>query len=167
MKRREALQVIAACAAASPAAGAGPPEFFSPAQDALLDRLTEMIIPADGHSPGASAAKVSRFIDHMTANSRPQVQRAWVSGLGAVDDEARRRFQKSFLEASASQQDELLAAMAANEAQPQAPIEHFFVWLKQSTVDGYYTSAVGIHKELEYKGNAALAEFPGCRHSEH
>jgi glucoside 3-dehydrogenase (cytochrome c) hitch-hiker subunit len=167
MKRREALQVIAAGAAASKAAEASPPEFFSPSQDALLDRLTEMIIPADGHSPGASAAKVSRFIDHVAAHSRPQVQRAWVSGLDAVDDEARRRFQKSFLEASASQQDELLAAIAANEAEPRTPIEHFFVRLKQSTVDGYYTSAIGIHKELEYKGNAALAEFPGCRHGDH
>ncbi len=35
------------------------------------------------------------------------------------------------------------------------------------TIDGYYTSAIGIHKELEYKGNTALAEFPGCTHPEH
>ena len=42
-----------------------------------------------------------------------------------------------------------------------------FARLKLMTLDGYYTSAIGIHRELQYKGNAVLAEFPGCRHPEH
>jgi hypothetical protein len=45
--------------------------------------------------------------------------------------------------------------------------ERFFVAVKQSTVDGYYLSDVGIHQELQYQGNAVLAEFPGCTHEEH
>jgi hypothetical protein len=39
--------------------------------------------------------------------------------------------------------------------------------VKQSTVDGYYLSDVGIHQELKYQGNEVLAEFPGCTHEEH
>ena len=39
--------------------------------------------------------------------------------------------------------------------------------VQQTTIDGYYTSAIGIHQDLEYQGNTALAEFPGCTHPEH
>jgi hypothetical protein len=35
------------------------------------------------------------------------------------------------------------------------------------TVDGYYTSHVGIHQELHYKGNAYLKHFVACTHPEH
>jgi hypothetical protein len=35
------------------------------------------------------------------------------------------------------------------------------------TVDGYYTSSIGIHQELRYQGNAYLKEFIGCTHPEH
>jgi hypothetical protein len=41
------------------------------------------------------------------------------------------------------------------------------VLLKQMTVNGYYTSATGIHKEMEYAGNTYLAAFPECTHPEH
>jgi hypothetical protein len=30
------------------------------------------------------------------------------------------------------------------------------------TVRGYYTSKIGIHDDLEYKGNRILMEFVGC-----
>ena len=57
--------------------------------------------------------------------------------------------------------------LAVNEDHPGRLEERFFVALKKATVEGYYTSAVGIHQELEYKGNTALLEFPGCTHPEH
>ena len=34
---------------------------------------------------------------------------------------------------------------------------------KQATVHGYYTSEIGIHQELRYKGNKVLLEFVGCQ----
>ena len=34
---------------------------------------------------------------------------------------------------------------------------------KQATVRGYYTSKIGIHDELHYKGNVFLKEFVGCQ----
>ena len=34
---------------------------------------------------------------------------------------------------------------------------------KQATIHGYYTSKIGIHDELRYKGNQFLREFVGCQ----
>jgi len=42
------------------------------------------------------------------------------------------------------------------------PLEAFFFDTKQATIHGYYTSEIGIHKDLRYKGNQILAEFVGC-----
>ena len=41
-------------------------------------------------------------------------------------------------------------------------LETFFANTKQATIHGYYTSEIGIHKDLRYKGNQILAEFVGC-----
>jgi hypothetical protein len=45
----------------------------------------------------------------------------------------------------------------------RTPLEAFFVTAKQATVHGYYTSEIGIHRELRYKGNKVLLEFVGCQ----
>jgi len=48
--------------------------------------LTELIIPADEHSPGARAAAVAAYIDGRLAESlEPDWQAKWRSGLQAVD----------------------------------------------------------------------------------
>ena len=33
---------------------------------------------------------------------------------------------------------------------------------RATTIQGFYTSEIGIHKELRYKGNQMLTEFVGC-----
>ncbi len=191
MERRTALKVLAGSAIArqfeaaqhhlaNVAGDLGPYklQFFSPAQNDLLDRLTDLIIPTDDHSPGAHDANVSLFIDLMVFYSKPKVQNQWVAGLKAVDAEARTRFEKLFLKCDAQQQDEIMAHMAANEAslisetevpisKPGTELDQFFVELKSMTIEGYYTSAIGVHKDLQYQGNAVLAEFIGCTHPEH
>jgi hypothetical protein len=180
MERRTALKLIAAGVVAerleaaqhhlvqiAQAPAAYKLQFFTPEQNALVDRLSDMIIPSDDHSPGAHEAKVSYFIDLMVDNSRKDVQAQWTAGLKAVDDEAQRRFEKSFLKCSPTEQDRILATMAAHEDKPSTELERFFARLKSMTIDGYYSSEIGIHKELEYKGNTAVAEFPGCTHPEH
>jgi hypothetical protein len=50
---------------------------------------------------------------------------------------------------------------------PQTLEERFFKAIKNMTIDGYYTSKIGIHQELQYKGNTYLKEFKGCTHPEH
>jgi gluconate 2-dehydrogenase gamma chain len=48
------------------------------------------------------------------------------------------------------------------QQQVKTPLEAFFVTAKRATIHGYYSSEIGIHKELHYKGNQILAEFVGC-----
>ena len=58
--------------------------------------------------------------------------------------------------------DAALNAPAAPQQAQKTPVERFFITAKQATIHGYYTSEIGIHKELRYKGNQILAEFVGC-----
>ncbi len=175
MERRELLKLVAltalspkvnvlqAAAACHTDAGTTKPDqaqyklqFFSEDESLLLDRLMEMIIPADSHSPGAHAAKTNLFADLMVATSDDSVKKQWQNGLRLIREEAAR-----------SSLAEALRKSAVNEGNPQTDLEQFFVLLKQMTVDGYYTSATAIHQDMEYLGNTYLAAFPGCTHPEH
>jgi hypothetical protein len=35
------------------------------------------------------------------------------------------------------------------------------------TVDGNYTSEIGLHQDMQYQGNEHLLKFSGCAHPEH
>ena len=83
--------------------------------------------------------------------------------MKAVDAEAKRRFGKPFLQCGAASQDTLMAEWARGEKAPKTELEKFFVQLKRSTAAGYYTSEIGLLKELGYKGNDVLKDFPGCK----
>src|SRR5437667_368907 len=65
-------------------------------------------------------------------------------------------------EARKSSLTEALAKSAAHEDHPTTDLERFFRTLKQMTVNGYYTSAIGIHQDLQYQGNTYLSAFPPC-----
>jgi hypothetical protein len=45
--------------------------------------------------------------------------------------------------------------------------ERFFRLLKQSAVDAYVLSTVGMVSYLGYRWNTAILEFRGCTHPEH
>ena len=42
------------------------------------------------------------------------------------------------------------------------PLEKFFVITKNATIFAYYSSEIGIHKDLHYQGNQYIPEFLGC-----
>jgi gluconate 2-dehydrogenase subunit 3-like protein len=174
--RRDALRLAAAAAAAPlvprlvaadapPALAAG--RFFDAAEMALLDELVEMIIPQDEHSGGARAAKVAAYIDGRLGEydaSIPDLreeQEKWKAGLAIVDAAAREISGTSFLAAAGDQRMAILTRLAAGEEDPKTDGERFFVELKRWTTFGYYTSRLGIHEEMEYKGNTLLVEFSG------
>jgi hypothetical protein len=175
MHRRTILKLIAAgvlpgsshLVSLAQVTGTYQPYFFSSEQMALLDQLTEIIIPADEHSGGSRAAQVNRYIDVIVSESNAAVQRAWQQGLEAVNRQATDSYGSPFARCTTSQQQKIVATLAAGEERPQTPGEQFFILLKQATVDGYYSSKIGIHDELEYQGNTALPEFTGCTHPEH
>ena len=136
---------------------------LSASQYATLEALVEAIIPADDRSPGAKQARVAEYIDLWLSESDRHVVLEWTGGLASLDAEAATRFRAPFVRLTAAQLDAILADISRNERDPKTPLETFFVMVKQATVIGYYTSKIGIHDELHYKGNVFLREFVGCQ----
>ncbi len=140
-----------------------PSRFFTPLQHALVEELSETIIPADDHSGGAKAAKVADFIDQLLGETYDENQKAlWREGLRLVDLMSRHYSGKSFLEARPEERVAVLRVLSENDHMTDLPEVRFFIELKRLTVRGYYTSKIGIHDELEYKGNRILQEYVGC-----
>jgi hypothetical protein len=142
-------------------------KYFSQPQAQTLEALSETIIPADDHSPGAKAAKVYQYIDEIVSAASAASKKLWIDGLSMVDGMATDHFGKPYAKCTAEQQFAILEKMGQNEEQPVAAEEKFFVTLKATTIDGYYTSKIGIHQDLEYQGNTVVLDFPGCTHDEH
>ncbi len=162
--RRKALVRITAGAGASAALASWSPtalaqqpyqpKALSEGQFAILSILVGMIIPATD-TPGAVAVGVDRMIDEaLSENDRVRVE--FLRGLSQLE-------QSGFAELDDGDRVGLLEEYShAIDARGD-----FFRALKGLTVDHYYSSEVGIHEELGYEGNTALAEFPGCTHEEH
>lgn len=156
--------------AAQKAIASGKPaalKFFTAAQHRTVDALTEVIIPTDERSPGARAAKVADFLDFILSEASVEAKHAWKDGLVALDAASTAQFSKPFAELTAEQQVAIVTEAAKDEAKPTTPLAMFFREAKGRTIHGYYTSEIGIHQELKYKGNQFLPEFVGCDHPEH
>jgi hypothetical protein len=177
-------------AAAAPLARPAAGRFFSAPEMALLDELVEMIIPADEHSGGARAAGVAAYIDGRLADYDPEIlplreeREKWKGGLAVMDALARTASGKSFIDSPPAERLALLERLAKAKAEededederpteepkdrgrpaeekPEALGRRFFVQLKSWTARGYYTSKIGLHDEMEYKGNTLQVEFSG------
>jgi hypothetical protein len=137
--------------------------FFTPAQHKLVDELTETIIPKDSHSGGAKDAKVADFIDqHVGESGDNDDKELWREGLRLIDSMSQHYTGKTFLDGSPEDRVAVLTVLSDNEQMTDVLEVRFYKELKHLTVLGYYTSSVGIHDELEYKGNRYLQEFVGC-----
>lgn len=141
------------------------PQFFSKDEFALVDCLTNLIIPHDG-TPGARDAGVAEFIDFMVWSDASE-QYAFRTGLTWMNAHAERRTGKAFLALSPAEQIELLEPLAyekkyrAREEAGQA----FFKLLRQYTVMGFYTSEIG-YKDLDNPALKFYAASPECPHKD-
>jgi gluconate 2-dehydrogenase gamma chain len=143
------------------------PIYFTAAEMATIAAMSALIIPADEHSPGAKEAGVPAFIDLMVSSSPAEVKTMWRDGLAAVGSAFSKKYNSAFADAPEKNQIDYLKDISKNEFDPKSTEEQFFRAIKGLTVDGYYTSEVGIHKDLEYKGNSYAKNFVGCTHKEH
>jgi len=145
-------------------AGAYTPKFFKPDQYRTLQALCHAIIPSDDRSGGAIEAGATEFIDLLTSENE-DYQRRLGGGVMWLDATCLKRYDKAYLQCSPSEQKEILDLIAyrANVEKDSslAPGVSFFAFLRDLTVDGYFTSEIGI-KYLGYIGNTFLNEFPGC-----
>jgi gluconate 2-dehydrogenase gamma chain len=146
-------------------------QFFQPEEFRAVEALTELVIPTD-ETPGAREARVAEYIDFVVAAAaefEPELQKEWAEGLALLDRLSRQQHARPFPELARREQEELLNAMSAPERDPQArhPGYAFYRRVKEMTVEGFYSSRVGLLDVLGYKGLTFLSEFPGCTHPEH
>ena len=139
------------------------PKVLSRSQFETLEVLVDAIIPTDDRSPGAKQARVADYVDLLLSESDRELALQWFGGIAALDADAISRFRTPFSRLGAGQIDAILQTISRNENAPQTLLETFFVMAKQATIRGYYTSKIGIHEELRYKGNQFLKEFVGCQ----
>lgn len=121
----------------------------------VISRLADLIIPTTD-TPGAIAAGVPQYIDSVLAGNK-QLQKDVRAQLPA--------FSEGFLALDEKHQIAKLMPLsdAVDHGKDKAGSEAaFFRTIKNLTCDGYYTSRIGLVQELGYKGNQALASFPGC-----
>lgn len=169
------LQVIPAKAAefahqavrkekAASAAGKYTPKYFSPHQYETLNWLCDAIVPKDEHSGGAVEAGAPEFIDLLTSENE-EFQLRLGGGLTWLDSFWADRYDKSFMEGTPEQRKQVLDLIAYRKNAKQDPMLRqgvvFFAFLRNMTMDGFYTSKIGI-ADLQYIGNQSLREFPGC-----
>jgi gluconate 2-dehydrogenase gamma chain len=126
---------------------------------AALERLTDLILPADERSPGALAAGAAAYIDFLCA-ANDDLKAVYTGGIGWLDAAMKGRCGKNFAEAPPEQQTALLDRIAYRKnASPELnPGIEFFAWVRNMTVDAYYTTPIGV-KEIGFLGNGAMERF--------
>lgn len=145
------------------------PLFFDAHQNETVVVLTELVIP-ETDTPGAKAALVNRYIDLALNEEESDKQKSFIEGLAWIDGCSLKLHGKPFLQLSPEQQTALLTPLADpdNKNPEDRPGVEFFQELKDFTIFAYYTSQVGMEKELHYDGGEYHTEFPGaCTHPEH
>ena len=155
----EAAQHVHQAVAGVKKKGAFKPKFFNDHEYKTLEKLADMIIPADEHSPGALAGDAPEFIDFLCSQC-PELAEIYTGGLAWIDHQMNKTASASFIAAAPEQQTALLDLIAyrRNDSPELGPGIHFFTWVRNMTVDAFYTSKAGMD-DLGYMGNGAMSEF--------
>jgi|CZKI01.1.fsa_nt_gi hypothetical protein len=141
------------------------PLTFTGAQRREVAALCDVVIPADGHSPSASALGVTDFIDEFVSAPYPdnvRDGRMILDGLAWLDGESARRFGAVFAEASDAQRNALCEDISreAPSNPDLKPAADFFRRFRNLAATGFYTTPAGM-KDIGYVGNVPLARFDG------
>jgi hypothetical protein len=132
---------------------------------ATAKALCDLIIPADDHSPAASAVGVVDFIDEWISAPYPQ-QRAdrqiVLPGLLWIEAESQQRFKRAFPALNDPQRAQIAddVCSAAKAAPAFAEGAKFFAKFRDLTAGGFYTTPIGM-KDIGYTGNVPLTKFDG------
>jgi hypothetical protein len=141
------------------------PLTFTGAQRREVAALCDVVIPADGRSPSASAVGVTDFVDEFVSAPYPdnvRDGRKVLDGLAWLDRESTRRFGAVFAEATGAQRIALCEDISHDEPpNPELrPAAEFFRRFRNLAATGFYTTPVGM-KDIGYVGNVPLARFDG------
>lgn len=123
---------------------------FSDEQNAILDLLADIIIPADPKAGGAHDALVSNYFD-LIAHHVPAVKNAFADGLKDFNSLALASFGHPLAHLDRKQLTAMLEVAAAEEGTPSTPQGKFFEFLKFHTIEGYRLSYIGQTQWIGYK----------------
>jgi hypothetical protein len=138
-------------------------------QSEIVKIACELILP-ETDTPGASAARVPEFIDAMLTGWFSEAERRnFLKGLRELEERARLSGGSGFvalapagqiraleeMESLALEELSTLDTHRARRGASSSPDAPFFTVLKWLTLYGYYTSEVGMERELEFE------VFPG------
>ena len=152
----------AAAAAEAGEAGAWKPLLFDSHQNETVVALADLIIPATD-TQGAKAANVNAYIDLVLNDGDAEARNSFLQGLGWLDGYAVRKHGKPFAECRETQQAALLESLDESPFPGLRAGAGFFTQVKRLTIEGYYTSKIGID-ELNKSG---VPETYGCTHESH
>jgi len=172
MRRREALKYTSLFTGAALSAGtisaivtgckADPaldwsPEALSAQQAILVSEIAERIIPKTD-TPGAKDAMISRFIDSAIATNFSEVEKAnFLDGLELFQTISQDKFDKSFVELSPQNMDEVMTAVVADSKDKK---DHIWPAIKGLTLTGFFNSEIGLTEFLKY--DPVPGEWKGC-----
>ena len=127
--------------------------------------LCDVIIPAEGETPSASALHVHDFVNEWISAPYPAHQRdraVILDGLGWMDAESSRRFGKAFHLITQPQRHAICDDICseANVKAEHRSAAAFFRRYRDLTAGGFYTTPAGM-KDIGYVGNVALPAFNG------
>lgn len=180
--RADAAQVHAEVESVRTFKGEYKARYFNDHEFSTLERLSELIVPADEGGPSGREGGAPEFID-LLSSQNAELASTFTGGILWLDAMSRARNGNRFVDASEKHQTDILDALveaerSAEGAQVQWATDEykrfsvfgterppeaqrgltFFGWSRQLIVDAYYTSPAGI-KDLGFLGNASHTEY--------
>ncbi len=156
------LTTIAPAQAAATAAEPWTPSILDEHQNATVIQLSELIIPTTD-TPGAKDAKVNEWVDLYLKDLAEDKGHSFIMGLGWLDGYANQKHGEPFVGLTEPQQVAILEELDGATADELLPGKAFFDEIKRLTVQGYYTSRIGI-AELNKDG---VPSTYACTHDSH
>lgn len=135
------------------------PKAFNAREYKTLQRLSELIVPADERGPSALQSGAPEFIDLLTS-ANEDLQTIYRGGIAWLDRTMEKKHGTSFVDSKPAEQTAMLDLIAykKNDSAELGAGIRFFDWCRKMVVDAYYTSPVGI-KDIGYLGNKGMTKF--------
>lgn len=137
--------------------------FFTAAETALLGALADIIIPRDAKSGSATDSGAIPYMDFVVGDGSERSKQTWRDGLRWYDEEAGRRFNKTFVQATAAERTQIvdLVAFPARAAAELRPQVEFFNRMRDLTASAFFSSRMGV-EDLQYLGGVVNMTWTGA-----
>ncbi|SES64849.1 gluconate 2-dehydrogenase subunit 3 family protein [Thalassotalea agarivorans] len=133
----------------------------------LVASLCDMLIPAEGNIPSATSLGVPDVVNEWVSAPYPNQQNdrdVLLHAFAWIDDEARLRFDKTFVKLNSQQQAQILDDIAYQNAQTKPQFQRIakaFNRFSRLALAAFFCTDEG-SKDLGYMGNVAISgEYPG------